>query len=290
MKQILNEWRKFLNEDATFFGEKFVEFKNATDGSSEPLDVAYKLGLKRVGEGSSRVVFELPDNKDFVLKIINTHQMSLIAGEDPNKDDNVDVHGFTKQKKKNANMYEADIKIQVENPELFPKSTEYADDYSWILVEKVETLSQEEFRKQLNLPPDINFRAIQGLIQMIIEAKQNVDDKKHYSHAFVAEADSTMGFNDFPTEIETDIGSSELADDNQTKAEPELQAKKASLKDSVRENIKGILKNTQAVRILMLMAKYDIKSTEFKAANLGISKLNGGKVVLLDTSMWDDKE
>ena len=125
---------------------------------------------------------------------------------------------------------------------------------------------------------------------MIIEAKQNVDDKKHYSHAFVAEADSTMGFNDFPTEIETDIGSSELADDNQTKAEPELQAKKASLKDSVRENIKGILKNTQAVRILMLMAKYDIKSTEFKAANLGISKLNGGKVVLLDTSMWDDKE
>lgn len=290
MKQILNEWRKFLNEDATFFGEKFVEFKNAADGSTEPLDVAYKIGLKRIGEGSSRVVFELPDNKDFVLKIINTHQTSLISGQDANKDNNVDVHGFTKQNKKNANMYEADIKIQVENPELFPKSTEYADDYSWILVEKVETLSQEEFRKQLNLPLDINFRAIQGLVQMIIEAKQNIDDKKHYSHAFVAEADSTMGFHDLPTEIETDASSGELADDNQTKAEPELQAKKATLKDSVRENIKGILKNTQAVRILMLMAKYDIKSTEFKAANLGISKLNGGKVVLLDTSMWDDKE
>ena len=290
MKQILNEWRKFLNEDASFFGEKFVEFKNATEGNDEPLDVAYKLGLRSVGEGSSRVVFELPDNKDFVLKIIHTHQMSLIAGQDPNKDDNVDVHGFTKQKKKNANMYEADIQIQIENPELFPKSTEYADDYSWILVEKVETLSQEEFRKQLNLPPNINFRAIQGLIQMIIEAKQNIDDKKHYSHAFVAEADSTIGFDDIDIEIDTELDSDIIGDDNSTQAAPGLQSKKVTLKDTVRENIKNILKNTQAVRILMLMAKYDIKSTEFKAANLGISKLNGGKIVLLDTSMWDDKE
>jgi hypothetical protein len=290
MKQILNEWRKFLNEDAAFFGEKFVEFKNAAESDDEPLDIAYKIGLKRVGEGSSRVVFGLPDNKDFVLKIINTHQMSLIAGQDPNKDDNVDVHGFTKQKKKNANMYEADIQIQIENPELFPKSTEYADDYSWILVEKVETLSQEEFRKQLNLPPNINFRAIQGLVQMIIEAKQNIDDKKHYSHAFVAEADSTMGFDDIDIEIDTELGSDIIDNDNPTQAVPGLQSKKDTLKDSVRKNIMGILKNTQAVRILMLMAKYDIKSTEFKAANLGISKLNGGKIVLLDTSMWDDKE
>jgi hypothetical protein len=290
MKQILNEWRKFLNEDATFFGEKFVEFKNAADGSSEPLDIAYKLGLKRIGEGSSRVVFELPDNKDFVLKIINTHQTSLISGQDPNKGDNVDVHGFTKQNKKNANMYEADIQIQMENPELFPKSTEYADDYSWILVEKVETLSQEEFRKQLNLPPDIKFRQIHILVEMIIEAKQNIDDKKHYSHAFVAEADTTMSFDDIPSEVDTEIEQNDVYDDGSTLAVPELQAKKTTLKEKVRENIKGILKNTQAVRILMLMAKYDIKSTEFKAANLGISKLNGGKIVLLDTSMWDDKE
>ena len=214
-------------------------------------------------------------------------------GEDPNKEDVPDRHGFTIQKKRNANMYEADIQIQMENPDLFPKSTEYADDYSWILVEKVEPLSQEEFRKQLNLPKDINFRAIQGLVQMIIEARQNAHDKKHYSHEFVAEADSTMGFHDLPTEIETDIDGGVTADDlndYQTKAEPELQAKKVTRKDSVRENIKGILRNTQAVRILMLMAKYDIVSTEFKAANLGISKLNGGKIVLLDTSMWDDKE
>jgi hypothetical protein len=38
------------------------------------------------------------------------------------------------------------------------------------------------------------------------------------------------------------------------------------------------------------MAKYNIQATEFKASNLGISKLNGGKIVMLDTSMWDDKE
>ena len=74
MKQILNEWRKFLNENAAYFGDKFVEFKRATESNDEPLDIAYKLSLRRVGEGSSRVVFELSDNKDFVLKIINTHQ------------------------------------------------------------------------------------------------------------------------------------------------------------------------------------------------------------------------
>ena len=87
---------------------------------------------------------------------------------------------------------------------------------------------------------------------MIIEARQNAHDKKHYSHEFVAEADSTMGFHDLPTEIETDIDGGETADDlndYQTKAEPELQAKKVTRKDSVRENIKGILRNTQAVRI-----------------------------------------
>jgi len=38
------------------------------------------------------------------------------------------------------------------------------------------------------------------------------------------------------------------------------------------------------------MAKHNIQATEFKASNLGISKLNGGKIVMLDTSMWDDKK
>jgi hypothetical protein len=57
-----------------------------------------------------------------------------------------------------------------------------------------------------------------------------------------------------------------------------------------KQNIRSILGNTQAVRILSLMAKYNIQATEFKASNLGISKLNGGKIVMLDTSMWDDKE
>ena len=123
---------------------------------------------------------------------------------------------------------------------------------------------------------------------------KNINDKKHYSHEFVAEADSAKAFHDLPTEIDADIeaeiNSGETAGDDQTSADAALQSRKPTRKDGIRENIKGILRNTQAVRILMLMAKYDIKSTEFKAANLGISKLNGGKIVLLDTSMWDDKE
>jgi hypothetical protein len=305
MKQILNEWRKFLNENVAYFGEKFVEFKNATEGVDEPLDIAYKLDLKRIGEGSSRVVFELPDNKDFVLKIINTHQMSLKTGEDPNQGDNQDVHGFTKQNKMNANMYEADIQIQIENPSLFPKSTEHAEDYSWILVERVEPLTKQEFREVLGLPSDIKSISILALTGMIIEAWQNKENRDHYSHRYVAEVAETFNLDDIDEE-ESDINTSADAvmdnykfsvNDDKTMKMSNVpytpssnNANNDDRSNEIRKNIKSILGNIQAVRILSLMAKYNIQATEFKAANLGISKLNGGKIVLLDTSMWDDKE
>jgi len=295
MKQILNEWRKFLNEDSSFFGKKFVEYKSLVENGGDPLWTAHKIGLKEVGRGSSRIVFELPDNRDFVLKIINKEEISLIPGEDPNEEGIVDRHGFTIQKKRNANMYEADIKIQIENPSLFPKSTEYAEDYSWILVERVEPITQKEFRDQLGLPGDIPFITIMGLVSLIIEAKQNIENKKHYSHEFVAEStetndeDETVSMSDLETDIvnEPSGAQSTMALGDDEKGNNNI---KKSTQTALKENIKSILRNPQAVRILLLMAKYNIPPNEFKAGNMGISKLNGGKMVFLDSSMWDDKE
>jgi len=298
MKQILNEWRKFLNENAAYFGDKFVEYKTLVDEGGDPLWSAYKAQLKEIGRGSTRIVFELPDNNDFVLKIINKEEISKTPGQDPNQEDIEDRHGFTIQNKRNANMYEADIKIQIENPSLFPKSAEHAEDYSWILVEKVEQLTKQEFRELLNLPGDMKSITILALASMIIEAWQNKENKDHYSHRYVAEAAETFNLDDFDEE-ESDISTSmnvemddyESSDDDKTMKMSNINNdKRENGIEITKQNIRSILGNTQAVRILSLMAKYNIQATEFKASNLGISKLNGGKIVMLDTSMWDDKE
>jgi hypothetical protein len=299
MKQILNEWRKFLNENAAYFGDKFVEYKTLVDEGGDPLWSAYKALLKEIGRGSTRIVFELPDNNDFVLKIINKEEISKTPGEDPNQEDIMDRHGFTIQNKRNANMYEADIKIQIENPSLFPKSAEHAEDYSWILVERVEPLTKQEFIEALNLPGDTKSLTILTLATMIIEAWQNKEDKDHYSHKYVAEAAETFNLDDFDKEesdIDTDLESIIAdpvapvdSDETRKLTNKDDNYTKSSI-EKTRKNIKSILGNIQAVRILLLMAKYNIQATEFKASNLGISKLNGGKIVMLDTSMWDDKE
>jgi hypothetical protein len=298
MKQILNEWRKFLNENAAYFGEKFVEYKTLVDEGGDPLWSAYKAQLKEIGRGSTRIVFELPDNNDFVLKIINKEEISKTPGQDPNQEDIEDRHGFTIQNKRNANMYEADIKIQIENPSLFPKSAEHAEDYSWILVEKVEPLIKQEFRELLGLPSDMKSITILALASMIIEAWQNKENKDHYSHRYVAEAAETFNLDDFDEE-ESDISTSmNVETDDYKSSDDDKTMKMSNINNDKREdgieitkqNIRSILGNTQAVRILSLMAKYNIQATEFKASNLGISKLNGGKIVMLDTSMWDDKE
>ena len=299
MKELMKEWRKFLNEDASFFGEKFLEYKSLVDNGGDPLWSAYKAKLREIGRGSTRVVFELPDNDDFVLKIINKEEISKTPGEDPNQEDVEDRHGFTIQNKRNANMYEADIKIQIDNPSLFPKSTEHAEDYSWILVEKVEQLTKQEFRAELGLPDDINVLSILALSEMIIQAWQNKENKTHYSHQYVAEAAETFNLDDIDDEeTEADSSLDDVTGDLDTPHDPDDTIKmpdsiiqdRKSATETTRENIKSILKNIQAVRILALMAKYNIQATEFKASNLGISKLNGGKIVMLDTSMWDDKE
>ena len=68
--KVRNLIRKILKEDAeseSWFGKSFVDFKKATNSGKDPLKYA-KDNLIEVGRGSTRVVFDLPDNPEKVIK------------------------------------------------------------------------------------------------------------------------------------------------------------------------------------------------------------------------------
>ena len=302
MKKIMNEWRNYLSESKQHFGEVFEKFKSEAEKGKNPLWLAYGMNFKKVGEGSTRVVFSLPGNDHYVLKIINTDEISKTPGEDPNKEGIIDRHGFTIQNKRNANMYESDISLQLQYPSLFPRSTEHADDYSWLLIENVDPLTQQEFRAELGLPETMTSMGIRALVEMILASWQNKGDSTHFSHKYVAESANTFNLDDFDiADGDTDITTSfidKAADEPSSfdydatlpmSDDLRVDAPKDDMTTKTRENIKSILRNTQAVRILTLMAKHKIQASEFKASNLGYSKLNGNKLVMLDISLWDDK-
>ena len=267
MKLLFENWRKYLLE-ASYFGEKFDEYKKLVEEGKDPLKTADKM-FKRLGQGSTRVVFALPDTPDFVLKVINTDFGALGYTKR-------DIHGFTPQHKRRSNEWEADIQLQLKHPELFPRSTEHAPDYSWILVERVDPISAKEFFDILQLPsPPRSHGALTTLIATAIE-----EQKKYVNESF---ADEETVVN--PPAADPLGGPTA----RQAVAPPPPQLGYAERKkQEIAANVKALLKNPQVVRILNLMTKYDIKHTEFKPSNMGISKMSGNKLVFLDTSMWED--
>ena len=310
----MNEWRQFLNEDSAFFGKSFEEFKRNADKGMPLIQAAISAGLTPLGEGSSRVTYKLPDNPQWVLKIINTMQPASadFRGQDPNKEGVRDVNNFTIQNKRNSNEHEANLKTQLDNPELFPRSTVHADDYSWIVVENVDPLSHAQFMKLLGLPASSNVKddrkLVKELVEKIMLSKQNLDKKKHYSHRYVAETIETfnvdaieddnesaqfMTHKDALDTIDIEPNSailSAIKKNGTNNSNDDIRDKFDSIEDveTKRKQILSMLKNAQIYRIIMFMSKYKIQSSELKASNLGISKMNGNKLVFLDMSRWDN--
>ena len=265
MKLLFENWRKYLIE-ASYFGEKFDEYKKLVEEGQDPLKTADKM-FKRLGQGSTRVVFALPDNPDFVLKVINTDFGPMWATSDK------DIHGFTQQQKERSNEWEADLELQLRHPELFPRSTEHAPDYSWILVERVDPLSPLDFFDILQLPyPILTHQALTSLVATALE-----EQKKYLNESFADEITVVNPPGKSPPP--------KITPPPPPVAQGGYVEQKKKRMDA---NVKALLKNPQVVRILNLMAKYDIKHTEFKPSNMGISKMSGNKMVFLDTSMWED--
>ena len=139
----MESWRKFLNERMEF-GEAFEQWRHGEVPDEDDfgrMDVDTKQfgqaanckpgeirptcledhGFKKMDEGSFRVVWALPDNPNHVLKTIH------YSG------------GFgTAEGNKQMNKAEADAIVQTGYPELVPKVYDTADDYEWIVVERVK--------------------------------------------------------------------------------------------------------------------------------------------------------
>ena len=142
MKLLMENWRKFLNERMEF-GEGFEkwihgvpeddpvrgphsmdvdddEFGQAAWCEPRSIDpeCLEEYGFEKLGEGSFRSVWALPDNPNYVMKIADELW------------DDADT--------KDMNRQEADIIAQTGYPDLLPKVYDTANDYSWIVVERVK--------------------------------------------------------------------------------------------------------------------------------------------------------
>ena len=138
----MESWRKFLNEDMAF-GEGFErwfhgepeeeptrgpmsmdvdddEFGQAPHCKPQSIDpeCLEEYGFEKIGEGSFREVWALPDNPNYVMKTA--------------------TGGFKDSKTQaEMNKAEADTIVQTGYPELVPKVYDTAKDYRWIVVERV---------------------------------------------------------------------------------------------------------------------------------------------------------
>lgn len=128
LRRLIKEELNLL-ESIDFFGSEFLEFKNLVEEGENPESVAKTLGFPRIGSGAFRVVYGIP-NSDFTLKI--------------SKDDNF------------YNKVEANNSMNTKYSDIFPKVFDAADDFSWILSERVRVITDiEEF---LNFFPEIGFK------------------------------------------------------------------------------------------------------------------------------------
>ena len=145
----MESWRKFLNERMEFgeYFEKWLHGESPEEPALGPMSMDVddeefgqaphckprsidpecleEYGFEKIGEGTFREVWQLPDNPNYVMKIAGR------GWGEPGHE-------------KNMNNAEADTITQTGYPELLPKVYDTADDYSWIVVERVEAYEDED--------------------------------------------------------------------------------------------------------------------------------------------------
>jgi len=285
-RQLLEIIKKsLLIEYSEYFGNKFIEFKNRFNKGEPAIDIARDI-LDEVGAGSTRIVFSFSDNPTIVIKLINTAVQSRLDWEarpgnfpvgDPLRavpgrdfDPEEDIHGFTTKNKLQSNQWEADLTMQQLYPDIFPRTFEVADDYSWILSERVVPLKNfNELLDNINLG-DETFSAgrigniqFQAIIEMAVDAVRPGDNaaKRMISEAMLFEMEDL---------------------DPTLKIDPERPLRGKNL---FKRRIMKVLSDQHLRKMFKAMGELDIPSREFSAKNLGISTISG-KLMLLDASLW----
>ena len=128
LRRLIKEELNLL-ESIDFFGSEFLEFKNRVEEGENPESVAKTLGFPRIGSGAFRVVYGIP-NSDFTLKI--------------SKDDNF------------YNKVEANNSMNTKYSDIFPKVFDAADDFSWILSERVRVIT--DYTEFLDWFPETGYK------------------------------------------------------------------------------------------------------------------------------------
>ena len=279
MKLIFENWRKFIKEDIGYFGDSFVEFKKRVDAGEHPLKVARET-LQPVGKGSTRIVYGFPDNKTHLLKIVN---VEIIGDEEAYPADfRNPMTGFDRKHKVVSNENEADLKMQQKYPNVFPRSYEYADDYSWILTERVKPIGSKQLAEIFNIPEELarleNRHAYRELMEFTIQTIAMYDANPGMRQQAEATLDGMLS------------EGSTIALDRPEEEPEELQPITTSTGVGVNDtlnNAVNLLRDSHNRTIFRAVKSLGIPPRELTAKNLGISQFGHPHLVILDASLWE---
>lgn len=258
MKLIFESWRKFLKEDIGYFGDSFVEFKERTDAGEHPLKVAQET-LDYIGKGSTRMVYGFPDNKTHLLKIIN---VEIIGDEEAYPADfRNPFTGFDRKHKSVSNENEADLNMQSRYPNIFPRSYEYAEDFSWILTERVQPIDSKTLAELFNVPEELLL-------------SENRKDYRQVLDIALADTKGRLQMNEDST--------FQLDPERERAIDPEM-AKRQELQSYA----DAILSDKHNRQLFRAVAELGIPPRELLPKNLGISNFGQPHLVILDASLWE---
>ena len=112
--------RKFITETLQGAQLRIDDYRSSESGLIDG-DSLKAAGYGYLGEGAYRTVYHIPDHDDKVLKIAQSAPDCKV------------------------NKHEANKKLQAEYPEFIPQIYGAADDYAWIIVERVRPIGDREF-------------------------------------------------------------------------------------------------------------------------------------------------
>ena len=187
-----------------------------------------------------------------------------------------------------SNQWEADLAMQQKYPNVFPKTFEYADDFSWILAEKAKTLpvgrndidnlfdllgvKRSNFDKQKS-----RAQKKRELLNLINDTMQYFKNPEHRLRQ-LNEAPPTFAITDFmrpgDTFVEDEI-STKYIDNNSSNVS-------ISKED---QQLKDLISDSHNRQVISAMLDLNIPAREFLPKNLGISEITGN-LLIIDASLW----
>lgn len=222
--------------------------------SSDPEVVAlrkrFRIPVEYIGGGSYRIVFSI--GNDLVLKI-STDSLGSVPFDPP-------------ADQMNADDFALGTDPDIRN--IVPRAYKHADDWSWVVLERVEPLGWESdflqfFRSEL-LPDPLSLgesgkESYDTLFRVLL------DMQNYKLYRPLDMNDTVLSY----------FRGSELAKETPDPSVPLLEIRKDLLRTSV------------AFRGLVIARKrYNIRTTEIHSGNLGIG--SDGRLVLLDSSIFPD--